>query len=612
MSQSREASAAMPAMGYSRPSLVSESGLSVTHVAEDGNTQTTFDFSALDGSQELIKALVAGFATATGQAGRWRSSASAAAGASTLRGFVRHLAAGPHPPATISELGPEVWWAWRTDVESRQRWPGAVNQLRVLLVDTPGLPDTTRKALRARTTKPRTRLYSSYSRAEFQRIRAAASRILRTAEGRIAANLHTLTEHRRGNSPTNARTARIEGRRWGAGMLLDHLAATGSLPAGATGTGLSSVCRALLDLEGAATVNEALFLNSVEILSLAFLLTIERGYNPSVINNLAIPGNRADDHAEDPEVHVVHLDKPRRGPAARYSDENLTGAASTLISRAIRSSAQARATVAALGAPTDSLILFRAGNAHQGRGSALFRTRLPQMQHPSKVWHERAAVLGDDGLPLRVTFQRLRLTEQVLNKTPRQNSATVSESLYRQPDPRTREEGAVAILRGQTDAIEHAHATVAMRSVTAQDLERAKLDPTDLAYRLGVPAERLPLLIAGRLDTATGACLDHRSGPFTEPGVACRASFLMCFACPNAVVTPAHLPRLVALRTALERVGSAVTESVWTEDYAAAYARLCTLLAVHATVEQLAEAEQNLSPSDAETIERLLTRGLDA
>lgn len=602
----------MPETGYSRPSLISDSGLSVTHVSEDGDITTVFDFTAIGGSQRLVRSLVAGFATATGQAGRWRAPASAAAGASTLRSFTRYLASLPDSPSTIAELGPEVWWAWRTEVECRQRWPGAVNQLRVLLADTPGLPETTRKALRARTTKPQTRLYSSYSRAEFQRVRAACSRILRTAEARIAANLQILTQHREGEVDSMAPTVRIADRRWTAGMLLEHLAAAGELPSGATGTGLSTMCRALLNVEGAATVNEALFLNSVEILALAFLLTIERGYNPSVINNLTIPDSRADDYADDPEVHLVRIDKPRRGPAARYSDESLTGSAGPLIARVIRATSQARATVAGLGAPTASLILFRAGNAHQGRGAALFRTRLPQMQHPSEVWHQRAAVLGDDGVPLRVTFQRLRLTEQVLNKTPRQNSAAVSESVYRQPDPRTREEGTTAILRGQTDAIEHAHATVAMRSVSAQDLERAKQDPTELAARLGVPAERLPLLIAGRLDTATGACLDHHSGPFTEPGVSCRASFLMCFACPNAVVTPSHLPRLVALRTALERVGSAVTESVWAQDYAAAYARLCALLAAHTTVEQLAEAERNLSPSDSETIERLLTRGLDA
>ncbi|MGV1005140.1 MAG: hypothetical protein ACOYEV_10355 [Candidatus Nanopelagicales bacterium] len=603
--------AVMPAEGYTRPALVDSSGLIVTHVTEDGAITQAFDFSDLDCQSELLCSLVQGFAAATGQAGRWRSTASARQGAKTLRQFIRDIAGHPQSPARIEDLGPEVWWTWRAQIETRQRWPGAINQIRGLLADTPGLPETTRQALRGRARKPKTRQYEAYSRDEFQRIRAAASRILRTGLQRIEANLAVLAAYQAGEEPTDAPRTTIQGRSWTAGAILDHLARTGSVPPGTFG-GQGQEARRLLHLAGATSASEALFPNSAEALSISFLLACERGYNPSVINAMTITGDRADDHASEEPVHVLHLDKPRRGPASRYSDESLTGDASMVIGRATAITAQARRTAALLGCPTDSLLLFRGGNASASRGAGLFRTDLSQPYVVAARWHEAAGLVADDGAPLRVTHRRLRLTEQVLNAQPRQNAPTVSETVYRRPDPQTRRDATVAIIRGQAEALEHAHATVAMRTLTQREIDAAESDPKALADRLGVPADKVKLLLSGAMNTAASACLDFTNSPFTaENGMPCPASFLACLGCRNAVATPAHLPRLVALSDALTRIGSAVSPGVWSEDYALPAARLANLLEANSTPEQREHARAQISDADEAVLTRLLSRGLD-
>ena len=603
--------AAMPAVGYTRPAQVDPTGLIVAHVTEDGATRQVFDFSDLECSPELLLSLVQGFARAVSQGGRWRAAESAKSGSKSLRRFIRAIASHDPPIRRIDELGPEVWWAWRAEIERTERWPGVVNHVRVLLIDTPGVPELTRKAMRGRTRTPKSRLYVAYSRDEFNRIRAAALTIARAGQQRIDANLATLEVYRNGDEPADAPRVRVRGTTWTAGALLDHLARTGTVSSEVAESGTSSKCRALLNLESATIIDEALFPSATEMLSVAFLLTCARGYNPSVIDTLTVNTGRADDRVSEAPVHLLHLDKPRRGPAARCSGESLTGQDGRVIDRAIALTAQARKTMGLLGVPTDSLVLYRMPNNYGRDGSKVFSTNLDH-KWANLRWRAMVDLTADDGTPLKVTFQRLRLTEQVLNTKPRQNSAAVSESLYRQPDEQTRVQTASAIIRGQSEALEHARVTVQMRTLTDSDIVSAAVDPTALAERLGVAPEKIRLLLSGALNTATGACMDFEHSPFAErEGEPCRASFLTCLGCSNAVATPAHLPRLVALSGALERIGSAVTPTVWDEDYAVHHTRLTELLEMNTTVEQRAAAKRDVTAADEAAILRLLARELD-
>ena len=606
----RGRAAVLPSAGYVRPPQVDSSGLIVTHVTEDGSTTTVFDFSDLECPPDLLRSLVDGFAVACGQDGRWRAARSAKNGAAAMRSFIRTVAEHPDPPARIEDIGPETWWLWRGRLQATNRWPSVIHLVQGLLAGTPGLPASTRRALRARSPKPKSRLYDAYSGDEFQRIRSAAARMIRTAERRIETNMSTLRAYYAGEETDDTSEHWVHGEKWTAGAMLDLLARHGTLPPYLLNAHLPF--RRILNLEGAATTNEALFPNSAEMLSVCVLLVCERGYNCSVIDNLTIDVDRADDHRDDDAVHVLHIDKPRRGPQARYSDESLTSEASRTITRTMALTAQARETVALLGSPTSSLLLFRISTPCGRRGAELFKTTLPNRAHFVERWQDQTALLTDAGNPLKLSLQRLRLSEQVLNNRPRQNSPEVSESIYRRPDPQTRKEAAAVIVRGQTEAIEHARVTVAMRAVSDLDIEAAQKDPTQLAQRLGVAPEKIGLLLSGALNTATGACLDFTNSPFAESaGQRCPASFLACMGCSNAVATPAHLPRLVALADALERTGSAVTREVWLEDYANHYARLTDLLTSNTTPQQRDHARRQITTIDETNIMRLLSRGLD-
>ena len=123
----------------------------------------------------------------------------------------------------------------------------------------------------------------------------------------------------------------------------------------------------------------------------------------------------------------------------------------------------------------------------------------------------------------------------------------------------------------------------------------------------------LNLILAGRLDTPTSSCIDFLNSPFADTaGDPCPASFLACLACDNAVITPQHLPRLLALKDALDNVATIVTETRWNLSYGEHYARLCNVVHHNATAAEIAAASQAATAQDRTLIEQLLSRNLDA
>ena len=147
-------------------------------------------------------------------------------------------------------------------------------------------------------------------------------------------------------------------------------------------------------------------------------------------------------------------------------------------------------------------------------------------------------------------------------------------------------------------------------------LLRASPDPDEreideLAEQTGMPAERVRALVRGDLDTATGACRDFQHSPFTPAGP-CSVSFLLCFACDNAVATSRHLPRMIYLHDCLSALRSAVGSAAWAADWAAHYARISDLLSTHTTDAERTALRERLTDRDRELIDQLLARRLDA
>ena len=400
---------------------------------------------------------------------------------------------------------------------------------------------------------------------------------------------------------------------WTRGEWLDWLSLHGSPPlSGSIQDETVRQNRAAVGVAPGRPLKEALFLTSTEAYALMILFTCAWGYNGSVVASMTVGADRADDRDAETPIYLVELDKPRRGARSRFFSNAFVGERAALWENAVSLTQPARDTLGALGHPTDKLVVSIAASSRSAHPTGLFRTDWSEPQGASRLWNRSAGVVGDDGLPLRVTLSRLRLSEQVINEKASQNSPAVSESVYRYPDAQTHAEARQVVLQGQADALAHARATVAMRAVTRSELAAARTDPTSLAQKLGVEPGKALLLVQGQLDTATGACLDYGNTPFAEsPGQPCRSSFLNCFACPNAVAAPRHLPRLVVLHDALVGISDAVSQQEWQDAYAAHFARLTDLLALCANDSEISQARASATSADRETAESLLRGEFD-
>ena len=609
--RSNRTAAAVPAAGYRRPAMLSADGLRVSVVGENGEDFGTFDFTDVVAPVELKRALVAGFACASGPGGRWKSVHTVKQAAKVLQRFAGEVsAANPHL-ATIAEVTAEVWWGWRSAVESTNRWPAQINMARALLHDVKGLPTTTQRAMNARAPKP-TRAYDAYSRDEFKRIRSGAWRVVDAARSRIEGNVEFLARYRAGETPADPELLKTRKKAWTRGAWLDCLSLTGRAPSSygiPADTGRQN--RAVVGVAAGRPLKEALFLTGGEVFALMALFVCEGGYNGAVLSSMTVSGGRADDRKFDDPVHLVEMDKPRRGADARFFSNAFAGERAVLWDMAVSLTQPARETLATLGHPTDTLFISVASMNRSAHPTGLFRTDWSGRHGPVSTWSRSVQVTGDDGSPLRVTLTRLRLSEQVLNERSSQNSEAVSASVYRYPDPQTHAKARSVVLQGQADAVEHAQATVQMRMITGSELAAARTDPDSLAEKLGVEPGKVSLLTHGQLDTPTGACLNYNDSPFAEPGEPCRASFLSCLACPNAVATLDHLPRLVVLHDALVGISEAVSQQEWREHYAGHHARLQHLLHHCANDEEVAQARSSATTADIETVEKLLRGGFD-
>lgn len=599
--------AALPTGKYARPALIDPEVRQICFTDDAGRTRT-FSFDDIHGPAELIDDLVTALASGAQSGGRWRTLATVGAAAKAVRQLITYLRAEFPTVHSITDFSPEVWWAWRMAKESQARWPGQVNLVRTLLSESPRLPETTRRAMRAKAGKPRKRLpkNDSYSRDEFARIRSAARSEVRQALRRIQINSEKLHRYRETGDVGDGIIFNVSGTRWSTGSLLEHLSRNGMLPSQYLANRV--VLKGCFDLAGVSNPAQALFPSIREVYCLMVLLVCEKGFNLSVMENLTVTSFRASDGASEDSIYTVNTDKARRG-AKRYSAEILAGEAGKLWENAVSLTEPCRTALAALGSPSDKLLIaHRHKNLTDG---GPFRQEWSTAGIGDHYMAD-AGLLADDGTPLRVSLRRLRLSEQVLNQHARQNSETVSEDIYRNPDPTTAEGAVDIIIDGQTDAVAHATATVTIRSLSAAEVAAALTDPETAATRLGIAVPTLKLLLAGNLDTATTACIDFLNSPFAATaGEPCPASFFACFTCTNAVVTPDHLPRLITLLDALDNVATLVAPARWESDYRDHYARLQVLLDQNATKTENQDPRRHVTDADREVVTALLGRNLD-
>ena len=591
--------AALPANGYTRPASLDASSLVVTVFAENGESDGVFDFARLPGALPLRTALARALDTRSGPGGTWRSGRTAHSGYYAARDFLTHIEGLSELPESIQDITPGVWASWRMSLPATNYGAEQQGRMRQLLLTVPELPAATAKALGRRIGSRTAPTPVSYSIEEFDVIRRAAARTFTAALHRIRRNRDHLRHWYAGDFPTGSPDYLI-------GEALDCVLRTGNVPVVGSRPGKRVVRQPYRRLLGGAVAEKTwarLFLTPEEGFALAVLLVASEGWNRSVLHQMAVPEH---DPAvgEEFDIHLVEVHKARRPVRLRYTTNNLvdTGVDSPgrLMSRAIEATELARQTLDLLGAPTDRLLVSR----YRSPTKSLFHLGVPELEVGKRCGHRGALLHTTDSRPVDVSLQRLRRTVQVrIRKQPGQNSTRTHESTYILADPATREDATGVVAQGLTDAVEHARAITTIKMVLGDDAEVL----TELADH----PELARAVLSGQLDTATAACTDFHHGPSDEPGQPCTASFLLCLACPNAVATRRHLPRLVYLHRALRQLRATLDATIWELDWREHHDRLDSLLTSHTTPAEQDVAVRGISDHDRALIDDFLRRRFD-
>jgi hypothetical protein len=393
------------------------------------------------------------------------------------------------------------------------------------------------------------------------------------------------------------------------GELLDQLSVTGDLARYRCGKFTAQVQAGLRLVPGGFLgLLRMLYPTAVELGALVTLLICEEGWNLSVLEEMNVPDQRPDGGVGDVTVHRTEIVKWRRPRSSRFASNNLIdlgpGSPGRTMRQVLAITSGARRAIAADGIATRRLLVAR---RFVSNGGDRLRWAIGAPEHCVEEWSNTLGLRADDGTPLVASPRRLRRSHQVLFGGPRQNTQRTHEDVYLLRDQNVRAEANAVIAQGLQDAVDHAVAAVRMRLLPApvpgESLERR-------AERTGIPASRLADLEAGRLDTAAGACLDFGHSPFSPAGP-CPVSFLLCFACGNAVAIPGHLPRIVYLHEAMTALRSVVGQAVWELDWAGHYARVSDLLNAHTRSAERNLLRTRLSGRDRRLVDDMLARRLD-
>ena len=597
----RPTAASLPAPGWRPPEQVSSDGLTVYSAAGGG---TVCDFTCTGVHDNVIKPIVAAFGRRASIGGGWNSVRTVKGHAISVRRFVREIVAANPELDAIKNLTAEMWWAWSEPADGDPPARGVVDFMRDLLRDLDDLPDTTRRALnRKPSRKQRSRRPPSYSPELEKAIRVGSWDMIYRACVRIDQNLEARDAFRSGEEPADAARFTIGGARLTVGQWLDALSTNGAPPGDPAGQKTSGKLREALGLGPGEVFAQALFLTGLEVFALLALFVCEGGYNLSSLNDLKAGGFRADDGELDPELRMIEHDKPRRR-SRRFSWEALIGRRVALQEVAEFLTDPAREALAALGHPTEKLFIACAKRGRSGHGSRRFRTDWRRTPAVASAWSERTGVTDEQGR--HITLQRLRKTHLVISEVPKHNTRNTHWNSYLRDDPQTLAKARDAILRGGARVVGGARAHErALLTLSAAELAAPS---AEVARQTNMPEESVELLRAGELDTCWIACRCITDSPFADHGEQCPMSFFVCFVCPNAIMTPEHLPLAIALRDEVVARTRHLTDEDWQAEVAEFFGAVEDAIAQFSP-DDIATAQAKLTETHTETARTLLDSG---
>ncbi|MFF3342957.1 hypothetical protein [Streptomyces flavidovirens] len=591
--------AALPPTDYRKAPVLDADGLVIRPVSGTGKPLGVWDFRDSPGPVDFRRALVAALAA---QGRGWGSQDTYQTNASTLKLLFKHPAAAEPPVAATEQITVEWWKQWSGDIHVRRVLAAVVRRA-------PGVPEATQVFMETPRRRPSARRgcprKQAHTREELRRIRDAAAATVRAGRLRIAANIAVLQRWRAGA------IERGDGD-WPLGEVLDVLARTGDLPRSPNSAdhAVTAYAERALAFEGNAASLSRLFPTPAEIGAAAVLLIAHEAWNQSVLKKMDVPTWWPNADRENPAVHQVDTNKPRRG-RRRHASNTLVDVGEGSSGRALRHvlelTAQARTTLEALGRPTTKLLV-----GHRGLGGAenLRDHEVGKaLEGAIRRWQQQVRAGGVD-LPARVHAQALRHSAQAHHGRARNNTQDTHERDYQLEDEDVRAASRGAVELGLAQALASARQTVAMRLVekaAAADEVSAEL----VAKETGIDVEVARQIVAGRLRTPVASCADFLNSDHSTAGMPCAVSFLLCFACRNAVATGRDLPRIAYLHQALESLRSAVTPAVWAADWATHHARIGDFLTTYTTTDARPQLLAPVADSERELIHAMLERRLD-
>lgn len=567
---SRGRAAAMPPPDHRRPPTLQ--GLVVTHINEKGDQTAHYDFATSGFRQPLAGEIAELFAARCAPTGPWRNTPTSRQYWYSLKQFAAWLAEQSPVPSRVQDLDSAIWRRWVLSRPAGRAGYRHIAGLAGLLRHHPELPTATRASMARRA--PVVRGHEpSYSDDELRAISRHAKAVFTAAERRIRANTRLLERFEQGELREGQPEYRVA-------EILRWLADTGDVPVRHwTAKKARYVPPEVAGALGGSTAIHTwrrLYLSYYEMYCAAVLIACASGWNHTTICELTVPVDLGD---PDKPVYSIQLEKRRRGARHRYETRTVIDdgprSAGRLFTRILAATEPARQLRASQGQPTTRLLLSRNHKAPlNGDVRALI-----QDDGPDRAAHQWKA---DTGAVLN--FRRIRKAVNVRQvREPNLNGRDVHDAIYVLSDPSTPTAIEATIAQGLGNAWHQADHVIA----TISTLD----DP------------RLP-------DTATASCSALHSSPFTEHGVACSASFLLCLACPNAVVMPRHLGRLAHLHRILTELRGSLPPHVWARDWGAHHRRLDDLRRNHYTDAQWERAE--LSDLDRDLVQQLIRGELDA
>lgn len=544
--------ASLPTTTVRRPPVLTGGGFVVEHRDEAGSV-AVYDFRTLPVEDALRRSLARLFA-ARCVPSRWTSHHSSRHFWGPLQVFTAHLAALDVPVADIDQLTAGMWKQWRLSRPNTLLGYRQITTVRGLLLDDPRLPAAAREAVSQRVLVPKAKEVS-FERAEFDAIVSTARRMFRTAHLRITDNARHLAQWRSGAFTRGSEA-------WLLGEALDCVARTGEAPhdtrIGQRGRVLARYV-GVLGGESSEHTWQRLLMTRMETVALGVLLLAEHGWNLSVINRLKVPQAAPDagsgSGSGSTRIYRVELEKHKRGTGRYYETRNFTddGAASPgrLITQALEATVFARAAVHTLSPGTDRLLIWRSARARldgylqddTSKKAAIGVFGFGITGCTANRW---ATQQGFASSP----FRRGRRTVNTLHRRePGQNSQATHDHVYVLTNPQVRQ-AAVPVIAAAAEAV----VSKARDMMFAAEL-RDRADPVDQP-------------------TATADCHDYSHSPYPGPEGGCGASFLMCLACTNARIHPAHHSRLAHLHHALDNLRTAMDPGRWQSNWGEAHGRL--------------------------------------